>query len=461
RRRRLACALVSGMGAALSLATCVAAHVLIQRHGSRAALLLHSALMLVLGPLAALLLRARTPLVPCALPWGVPLGCVLLSALLGTCARTLHVLSLPAHMRRMHEDPAHAMYALMTGFTGGTLAGAWMDAWCWCCVAGEVVCGVAALAVWTPAKGPAPVVAACVGVGLGAGMCAVGIVGYVGRQWGGGAVARVLGCVGLAAAAGALLAAPAAVEFERSAPGNTQWLAALAGVLSLGAAALAALPMLPAVKQREAGEQDRSGVTPPPPPTTTGKDALPTAPLTTTAEFLEWFDTATRHAQHTHDQAHHAYARHLHARVAATRALMHTLRESTGQLASMTQALEQAQAPAASIASSSSGELERLEKAYRGVTLRLADYDALRPLDMLVRAPGDACDDVRFLPALERAEQAARRLARVPVEGRDGELYAVRFAQARARALALIRMHLSSAFRRMANQGSDGEMQRG
>ncbi|KAJ2378033.1 Golgi transport complex subunit 3 [Coemansia sp. RSA 2607] len=199
----------------------------------------------------------------------------------------------------------------------------------------------------------------------------------------------------------------------------------------------------------------------PPPPTTTGKDALPTAPLTTTAEFLEWFDTATRYAQHTHDQAHHAYARHLHARVAATRALMHTLRESTRQLASMTQALEQAQAPAASIASSSSGELERLEKAYRGVTLRLADYDALRPLDMLVRAPGDACDDVRFLPALQRAEQAARRLARVPVEGRDGELYAVRFAQARARALALIRMHLSSAFRRMANQGSDGEMQRG
>ncbi|KAJ1719231.1 hypothetical protein LPJ53_005969 [Coemansia erecta] len=269
RRRRLAAGVVAALGAgALPLATAGVVHVLVARHGMRAGLLLHAVLALALGPAASLLMRPRAgpaegnaggaaAAPPGRLPRAglLPLACLLLSALLGGSARTMHLLGLPAHARRVHGDAAYAVYALAAGATLGSAAGAWLDGrWL---AAGDAVAGLAALAVWTPAKGLAPVVVAAVGVGAGAGLWAVQVP-MAAARWAGGegaAVPRVLGLVGLATAAGALLAAPAAVAFEDKAPANSAWLPALAGVLSLGAAALALLPQL-GRQQKKAGEAE-------------------------------------------------------------------------------------------------------------------------------------------------------------------------------------------------------------
>ncbi|KAJ1719232.1 Golgi transport complex subunit 3 [Coemansia erecta] len=179
------------------------------------------------------------------------------------------------------------------------------------------------------------------------------------------------------------------------------------------------------------------------------------APIDTTARFLAWFDAATREAQQAQDHAQHTYSAHLHGHTQATHQLTTTLQECSAQLDQISAALASTQQLTLdATASSSQQTLAKLTKAHEAIAERLLEYDALQPIMAIVRAPGDACQDAKFLPALERAERAAGRIAAWEGQGRDDELYAMRFAQARTRALALIRMHVAEAFRRLAKDAA-------
>ncbi|KAJ1992665.1 Golgi transport complex subunit 3, partial [Coemansia thaxteri] len=85
---------------------------------------------------------------------------------------------------------------------------------------------------------------------------------------------------------------------------------------------------------------------------------------------------------------------------------------------------------------------------------QLAVYNSLGPITQLVHAPGDrVCLDREFLPSLERAETAIQYIEAHP-EGKDSELYLMRFSQCRMRALTLIKIHALRVFRTLASDAA-------
>ncbi|KAJ2359298.1 Golgi transport complex subunit 3 [Coemansia erecta] len=193
------------------------------------------------------------------------------------------------------------------------------------------------------------------------------------------------------------------------------------------------------------------------PHTPLGLEPMPA--IETTAQFLEWYGGVESRLAAEQDAESHAFAERVRMRV--------------GECAEMAAAVERVEAALDALhedymrvcertggVRAACAELQekhvRLRGLAEGVNERLAEYAALAPIARLFNAPGDAvCLDPGFLPALARV-QRAMQFIEAHADARDSELYLMRFAQCRARALTLIKMHAQREFRRLAANGGKG-----
>ncbi|KAJ1857847.1 Golgi transport complex subunit 3 [Coemansia sp. RSA 1822] len=179
------------------------------------------------------------------------------------------------------------------------------------------------------------------------------------------------------------------------------------------------------------------------------------AAIETTAQFLEWYSQVEGRLAAEQDAESHAFASHMRrrldecARMEATlgsvEAALDTLHMDFGRVGERTGGVR-----------TSCGVLQtrqgRLEQMAGQINERLDVYGSLGPITQLFNAPGDSvCTDPEFLPSLERAERALEFIE-AHADARDSELYAMRFAQCRSRALTLIKMHAQREFRRLGAQ---------
>ncbi|KAJ2801032.1 Golgi transport complex subunit 3, partial [Coemansia helicoidea] len=176
-------------------------------------------------------------------------------------------------------------------------------------------------------------------------------------------------------------------------------------------------------------------------------------PIETTAQFLEWYGRAESQLMAGQDKDAHAFAESLRGRVGQcsdmlecigkVEQLLGDMEADYGRVRELTEGVKAACA-------AHRQRRDRLADMAAELGGLLEAYNALGPISQLLNSPGDrVCLDKDFLPALERAEAAMAAIARHP-DGRDSELYLMRFAQCRMRALSLIKIYALRVFKSLA-----------
>ncbi|KAJ2695105.1 Golgi transport complex subunit 3 [Coemansia sp. RSA 1285] len=179
-------------------------------------------------------------------------------------------------------------------------------------------------------------------------------------------------------------------------------------------------------------------------------------PIETIAQFLEWYGREEDRLAEGQDQEAHAYAELLRQRTTQCSAMIQTIGDIETQLTRMEAGYHStfAQTSGVQRACADLGEQRgRLERMGLEVRTHLDVYNTLGPVSQLLNSPGDrVCLDPEFLPSLVRAEEciAFIETRAAPAGARDSELFLMRFAQCRMRALTLIKMHALRVFKRLA-----------
>ncbi|KAJ2834994.1 Golgi transport complex subunit 3 [Coemansia erecta] len=179
--------------------------------------------------------------------------------------------------------------------------------------------------------------------------------------------------------------------------------------------------------------------------------------IETTAQFLEWYAHVEGRLAADQDAESLAFASHLHTRldectrmeetVNKVEAALDTLRGDYERVGERTGGVRMA----CGVLQTRQGRLAQMAGE---INERLDVYGSLGPITQFFNAPGDSvCMDPEFLPSLERAERALEFIE-AHKDARDSELYAMRFAQCRSRALTLIKMHAQRKFRRLGAQSN-------
>ncbi|KAJ2307455.1 Golgi transport complex subunit 3 [Coemansia sp. RSA 2706] len=182
----------------------------------------------------------------------------------------------------------------------------------------------------------------------------------------------------------------------------------------------------------------------------------PDRAVETTAQFLEWYGGVEARLAAEQDAESHAHAERLRAHTRACAEMRASVARAEARLDAVGAAYARVCAQTGGVRAACA-ELqtrrERLARADAEIGAQLCVYDELADIARLFSAPGDVCRDAGFLPALGRAERALEFLSR-HADARDSELYAQRFAQCRTRALTLIKMHATHAFRRLGGDAA-------
>ncbi|KAJ2160783.1 Golgi transport complex subunit 3 [Coemansia sp. RSA 552] len=182
-------------------------------------------------------------------------------------------------------------------------------------------------------------------------------------------------------------------------------------------------------------------------------------PIETTAQFLEWYGKAESQLAAGQDQESHAFAERLRGRVAQCSDMLQCL----DSIESLLQGME---ADYARVCRQTEGvksacaefqdKRDRLERMSGQISEQLEVYNSLGPISRLFNSPGDrVCLNPEFLPSLERTESAIKFIE-AHADGRDSELYLMRFGQCQVRALTLIKLHAQRVFRTLSAGVSDG-----
>ncbi|KAJ2814241.1 Golgi transport complex subunit 3 [Coemansia furcata] len=173
--------------------------------------------------------------------------------------------------------------------------------------------------------------------------------------------------------------------------------------------------------------------------------------METPAQFLEWYGRVEEAEAAGQDAEALAFASQLRERVSQCSQMLGCVDEISSLLSAMEadyQRVCQQTAGVEAACASLSTQRSRLEGVAGEIGEQLAVYNWLGPITRLLHAPGDrVCEDPEFLPSLSRAEEAMRFIASRVEEAKDSELYLMRFAQCRMRALSLIKMHALRALK--------------
>ncbi|KAJ1938459.1 Golgi transport complex subunit 3, partial [Linderina macrospora] len=178
-------------------------------------------------------------------------------------------------------------------------------------------------------------------------------------------------------------------------------------------------------------------------------------PIASTAQFLEWYSAVEEQLAAGQDQEAHAFAELLRDRSQKCSAMLQAIGDVRRMLAMMHDNYQRVCAQTEGVKGACQ-ELQhrrdRLEHAQTQINATLRIYNSLPPIAQLFNAPGDrVCLDPEFLPSLERCEQAMEFLGEHG-SAQDSELYLMRFAQCRVRALTLIKMHALRVFKTLAGE---------
>ncbi|KAJ2871984.1 Golgi transport complex subunit 3 [Coemansia aciculifera] len=192
--------------------------------------------------------------------------------------------------------------------------------------------------------------------------------------------------------------------------------------------------------------------------TVTGSETEP--PLTaggvmgameTPAQFLEWYGRVEEAEAAGQDAEALAFASQLRERVSQCSQMLGCLDDISSLLSAMEadyQRVCQQTAGVESACASLSAQRDKLDRVASEIGEQLTVYNWLGPITRLLHAPGDrVCEDPEFLPSLDRTEEAIRFIESRVEETKDSELYLMRFAQCRMRALSLMKMHALRAFK--------------
>ncbi|KAJ2712586.1 Golgi transport complex subunit 3 [Coemansia spiralis] len=185
-------------------------------------------------------------------------------------------------------------------------------------------------------------------------------------------------------------------------------------------------------------------------------------PIETTAQFLEWYGRAESQLMAGQDREAHVFAESLRERVGqcaemlacidGVERLLAGMEADYGRVCELTEGVKAACAQ-------HQQRRDRLIGMSTELGALLEVYNALGPISQLLNSPGDrVCLDKDFLPALERTESAMAAIARHR-DGRDSELYLMRFAQCRMRALSLIKLHALRVFKSLSAAVAGGAPQ--
>ncbi|KAJ2098940.1 Golgi transport complex subunit 3 [Coemansia sp. S100] len=176
--------------------------------------------------------------------------------------------------------------------------------------------------------------------------------------------------------------------------------------------------------------------------------------METPAQFLEWYGRVEEAEAAGQDAEALAFASQLRERVSQCSQMLACLDDISSLLSAMEadyQRVCQQTAGVEAACASLSAQRDRLDRVASEIGEQLTVYNWLGPITRLLHAPGDrVCEDPEFLPSLDRTEEAIRFIEGRVEETKDSELYLMRFAQCRMRALSLMKMHALRAFKALA-----------
>ncbi|KAJ2345462.1 Golgi transport complex subunit 3, partial [Coemansia sp. RSA 2673] len=176
--------------------------------------------------------------------------------------------------------------------------------------------------------------------------------------------------------------------------------------------------------------------------------------METPAQFLEWYGRVEEAEAAGQDAEALAFASQLRERVSQCSQMLGCLDDISSLLSAMEadyQRVCQQTAGVEAACASLSAQRDRLDRVASEIGEQLTVYNWLGPITRLLHAPGDrVCEDPEFLPSLDRTEEAIRFIEGRVEETKDSELYLMRFAQCRMRALSLMKMHALRAFKALA-----------
>ncbi|KAJ2548209.1 Golgi transport complex subunit 3 [Coemansia sp. RSA 1933] len=427
KHRALASGVAAGGGGGLGVVIVAPVlNALLRSNGMATALQVQALVVLVLGGGAALGLRKRIEAnrwssVP--VQWRARLGdarvwALAVMAILAASSRFAQLLCLPAFARANGLDGGDAVavvYVLGASLAVGAVgAGAYADRSGYVAGLGlsELLMGAFTLVLWTPATSVVPMYIYAVLFGLCSGALAAVLPPAIAQMFGVPRLASSVGLVVCVAVPAILASVPAAARFQDLAVHrySTAWVTAISGVLSLAAGLV--------------------------------------------AQFLEWYGHEEDRLAEGQDQEAHAYAELLRQRATQCSTMLQTIGDIETQLARMEsgyrEACEQTQGVRQACVDLG-GRRDRLTHTAKEVHERLAVYNALGPISQLLNSPGDrVCLDQEFLPSLERTESAIAFIETRAAGARDSELFLMRFAQCRMRALSLIKIHALRVFKQLA-----------
>ncbi|KAJ2891344.1 Golgi transport complex subunit 3 [Coemansia aciculifera] len=184
--------------------------------------------------------------------------------------------------------------------------------------------------------------------------------------------------------------------------------------------------------------------------------------METPAQFLEWYGQVEGQLAAGQDAESHMYASQLRERKAACWQMLESVR-GVQQLLSEMEAdhrrLCQQTEGVESACAALGARRGRLDRVAGEIGDQLRVYNWLGPITRLLHGPGDrVCEDHEFLASLDRAEEAIRFIGERAEEAKDSELYLMRFAQYRMRALSLIKMHALRTFKALGSVDNRGRV---
>ncbi|KAJ2214373.1 Golgi transport complex subunit 3 [Coemansia sp. RSA 1813] len=176
-------------------------------------------------------------------------------------------------------------------------------------------------------------------------------------------------------------------------------------------------------------------------------------PIETIAQFLEWYGREEDRLAEGQDQEAHAYAELLRQRASQCSSMLCTIGDIEGQLARMESGYQAACEQTQSVQQACADlgvRRDQLMLTTSQVQAHLSVYNTLGRISQLLNSPGDrVCLDPEFLPSLTRTEEAIAFINAHSATARDSELFLMRFAQCRMRALSLIKMHALRVFKQL------------
>ncbi|PIA17571.1 hypothetical protein COEREDRAFT_101637 [Coemansia reversa NRRL 1564] len=181
-------------------------------------------------------------------------------------------------------------------------------------------------------------------------------------------------------------------------------------------------------------------------------------PIETTAQFLEWYGKVESRLAEGQDQEAHAFAEQLRKQVEQCSEMLECIKGIQGMLQNMEADYDKVCKQTGGVKDACS-DYQRKRDSFINmadeISEQLSVYNSLGPISQLFNSPGDrVCLDGEFLPSLERTEKAVSFI-KEHSEGRDSELYLMRFSQCRMRALSLIKMHALRVFKTLGSDVSN------